>query len=197
MYFNEVRHPIPRKSPAPPNRPVPEERAPEPQPRQSSRKDQRRWRSVLWSGIAITVVLAIIGGSLFFYIHHDSDPLPASITKNASFALYYPSPVPTGYAYKKGSAKINDGVVFFTLNSADYDITVSEQQAPFNPPQLSNLPGFTTIQTSAGSSVIGVTLQKPIAITLTNTTLITITGTEKTPSDVVATLAKTMNSLSN
>jgi len=195
MNFGEIKHPVPRKSPAPPSKPDPE-RLPEPQLQQISLKDQKhRWLG-LWSGFAIAVALAIVGGSLFFYMHYTSGPLPASITKNASFALYYPSPIPTGYAYKKNSAKLENDILFFTLQSdSNNTITISEQTIPPDPPDLTHLTGFTDFQTLAGNTAVGTNLGQPIAIILSNTTLITITGARTVPGDIVSETAKAMTSL--
>jgi len=52
------------------------------------------------------------------------------------------------------------------------------------------------LKTLAGNAAIGTTSTKqPLAIIVSNTTLITITGNRGLPSDVVATLAQNMDSL--
>jgi hypothetical protein len=129
-------------------------------------------------------------------IHRDKPPLPNSIVSATSFALYYPSPVPSGYTYKNHSAKVESGIVFYELQSGSRTITISEQAAPSNPPSLTHLTGFTNFQTPAGDTAIGTSLGKPIAITLSNTTLVTVTGAPTVPSDVITSIAKTMSSLS-
>ena len=194
MYFGERNHPMSRRPTTAPSRPGPE-RLPEPQSQQISLENQRHRRLGLWSGFALAVVLAITGSFLFFYMHYNNSPLPASITKNASFPVYYPSPLPTGYTYKKNSAKLESGIVFFALQNAGDTVTISEQAVPPNPPDLTHLTGFTDFQTIAGDTAVGTSLGKPIAITLSNTTLITITGARTVPSDVIAAMAKTMTSL--
>jgi hypothetical protein len=122
-------------------------------------------------------------------------PLSRTIQSQANFPLYYPSPLPTDYAYRKGSARIDGGIVFYTLENKGKSITISEQAAPQNPPDLSRLPGFSSLQTIAGKALIGKNLGKPTVIIVGITSLITITGSPGIPSDVIANTAKAMVSL--
>lgn len=154
---------------------------------------QKSWRVALWIGVAAAVVIFIAG--VFIFMHRNTDPLPAALEKNAGFPLYYPSPVPAGYSYRKGSGKLNGNIVFYEMQSGNDVLSVSEQPTPPNPPDLAHLAGFTSLQTPAGNTAIGMTLGQPIAIILSNTTLITITGHKNVPSDVVSNFAKSMISL--
>jgi hypothetical protein len=147
------------------------------------------------TGILVLAILACAGTIILLL--ENTSPLPGSVTKHALFPLYYPSPVPDGYSYMRGSATIENGILFYALgtNNKSNDIRISEQAVPAAPPDLNHIAGFTTMQTLAGNTAIGTSLNKPMAIILSNTTLITITGSKSTPSDIVSEVARAMASL--
>jgi len=152
-------------------------------------------RLLAWASIGVVVAGAIIAGIVILATGNSSS-IPVAISKEAGFPLYYPSPMLKGYTYQTGSAKLENGVVFYTLKDGVSNTIVSEQAAPANPPALTQLAGFTSLKTLAGNAAIGTTSTKqPLAIIVSNTTLITITGNRGLPSDVVATLAQNMDSL--
>lgn len=146
------------------------------------------------TGIATVVTLIVVSGILIL-VTKPSDTLPAAVTKHTSFPLYYPTPLPLGYTYQKGSARVENGIVFFTLQSNTTTISVTEQAAPTNPPNLTMLAGFTSLKTIAGDAVINSSGKQPAAIIMSNTTLISITGQRNMPSDIVAQTAQNMRSL--
>jgi hypothetical protein len=147
-------------------------------------------------GIGVSVALLVIATVAgIHFIHQNNTSLPSSIIRATNFALYYPVPLPSAYTYKNHSAKMEGSVVFYELQSGSRTITVGEQAAPSNQPSLTHLTDFTTLQTSAGKAAIGTSLGKPVAIIISNTTLITINGTQTVPSDVISTIAKAMSSL--
>lgn len=146
--------------------------------------------------VAVIIILLISISAVLLLDQRDKSPISTAVMKNAGFPLYYPSPLPLGYSYQKGSVKLESGILFYTLqDNGGNNITVSEQATPANPPDLSHLIGFTTLQTLAGNTVIGSSLGRPTAIILSNTTLTTITGTKNTPSDVITLTARAMSSL--
>jgi hypothetical protein len=195
MYFGDIKQPAVRKQTTRPDTAFAEPK-PTPLPRRSVGLNGRKRRLlVLWSGCAAVAVLTIAGGVLF-YLHRNAGPLPASITKNARFALYYPTSAPTGYSYQKGSANIQNGYVVYKLQDDSSSITVSEQAAPATPPNLGQLAGFTSLKTIAGNAAVGTSNKRPIVIIASNTTLILITGQQGMPQDVVAEVAQNMRSLS-
>jgi len=150
----------------------------------------------IWPLLCLLLVLALALFGTWLYIKNkDKGPLPKSVEQSVSFPIYYPSPVPAGYIYKKGSASFQKGILFYTLSSGSQDSLVSEQAIPQNPPDLNSLTGFKKFQTIAGDAVIGTNLGKPVVIILSNTTLISITGSQNTPKDALTRLAASMSSL--
>lgn len=121
---------------------------------------------------------------------------PATVVKQAGFPLYYPSPLPLGYGYQEGSAEVSNGLVTYRIKDGNNLVTISEQVRPPNPPVLTRLAGFTSLSTDAGNAAVGTANTKqPLAIIVSNTTLITITGQANVPSDIVAKVAQAMSSL--
>jgi hypothetical protein len=160
----------------------------------------KRGRSSKWmvtGGICAGTAVIGICVMVFLWMHRAYMPLPKSIVAAANFRVYYPRPLPGKYRYKIGSAKSQDGVLFYTLehSSSDY-IIISEQATPRSIPDFTKLPGFSTGQTSVGTMVAGTLQQKPIALITGSTTLIDITGTKTVPSDIINTVAQSMLSVS-
>ncbi len=141
--------------------------------------------------VAIALTIIIVMKKQYATAH----PLAGAIQTAAGFPLYYPTPLPAGYTYKKGSARVDNGIVFYTLQNGSKTTTINEQATPQNPPDLSHLTGFTNMQTLAGNTAVGSVAGKPVAIILSNTTLITINGSSATPSDTVTIIARSMTSL--
>jgi len=160
----------------------------------------KRWfthrKLLAWGGIGVVVATVIITG-IVILAHRNSSSIPVAISKEANFPLYYPSPMLKGYAYQTGSARLENDIVIYALQDATSKVTVSEQAAPQNPPNLSALIGFTSLKTIAGNAAVGVSSgsNAPVVIIVSNTTLIIMTGQRNMPSDVVSTLAQNMRSL--
>ena len=152
-------------------------------------------KRMLWAG-GVAIIILLIGAGLFFRMNADRYPLPSAVVKNASFPLYYPSPMPKTYAYQKGSGKLQNSVVFYELASGGNVVNVSEQAVPPHPPDITHLTGFKNLTTFAGNAAIGTSDNQPVAIILSDTTLITISGHRNVPNDVVSNFAKSMSSLS-
>ncbi len=141
------------------------------------------------------MILSAAGIGYFFWRHQGKNPLLADLQTTPNFPLYYPT-LPTEFTYKKGSGSLRSGVVFFAIEKGDETTLISEQAAPTtSPPKLDDLKGFTKLAIPAGNAVIGANANQPVAIILSNTTLITINGQANTPSDVVSSIAKNMSSL--
>lgn len=125
-------------------------------------------------------------------LNRSTAALPSTITNRAAFSLYYPSPMPAGYTYRKDSANFENDIVFYILQNNNQTVFVSEQAIPTAPPDINNLLGFKSLTTPAGNAAVGLVGGRPTAILLSNTTLITITGSGNTPKDTIAALTTNM-----
>lgn len=155
----------------------------------------KRKKIKAWHKAAIVAILLIcvISIGLYFYVKRNEGPLPHSVVDSISFPIFYPSPVPQSFRLVKNSAKFSSGVLFYSFNSGNNKITVSEEAAPSNPPDISHLPGFTTFQTYAGNAATGTNSGNPIGIISNNTTLIIVTGSKNVTNELVADTLKSMN----
>lgn len=151
--------------------------------------------------IFILLFLAILalGIGIFVYYYANSNKSPFDKYENTiGFQLYYPTTLPNEYILDNESIRNNSGVLFFTLKKSDNSIVVSQQKAPDTPPDFDKLKeslNFKDIDTEIGDAVSGLNAEKPTAILVTNTTLITVNGSKDVPSDVVIDLVKNMRSL--
>jgi hypothetical protein len=93
----------------------------------------KRRKKIIILGCVISIVLlaAIIGAKLFIG-HSDAPPLPQQIITQASFPLYYPASLPTGYALKVDSVVGDSNAIYYTLAdiTGKNDITVTLQATP-------------------------------------------------------------------
>lgn len=102
---------------------------------------EKSGRFLLTFGVAIVISASSLG--TYLYMHRNAEPLPQTIVRAVNFSLYYPSPLPQSYAYVKGSTKLTKGILFYAIASGKQRISISEQTAPSDPPDLTRLPGFT------------------------------------------------------
>jgi hypothetical protein len=148
--------------------------------------------------LAILVVALSAGLFVWRYKISSASHIPKNIVKSVNFSVFYPSPLPDNYSLNKDSIKIQTRILFFTLQNGDNKISVSEQSAPSNPPNLQLLTqaGFSKINTTLGQAVQGTNGSRAVAVLLTNTTLINVIGSSSTPSDAVTSVITRLHSLS-
>jgi hypothetical protein len=128
----------------------------------------------------------------------NTNPFPKTVRNQVGFPLYYPSALPHDYALDKHSVSYKSGVVFYVLRNDKDSIFINEQKAPVVAPDLKKLEetlSFKKIDTPIGDAVTGLEIDKPTAILVTNTTLITVTGNKTVPADVIVAVVKSMASL--
>lgn len=160
-----------------------------------SKRDKNHKLKLLVLGSSILLLLATTS-SFFLFINKKADPIPGNIRNSLNFPLYYPLATPQGYQYKKDSAKVENDILFYSLQSSDKIVTVTEQAISGRIPDLTQLPGFKSLETSVGSAVSGTNAgNRPAAIILSNTTLITINGTTSVAASSVNALAQSMHLL--
>ena len=147
--------------------------------------------------IASVIIVAALGGAGWWtYAHHKkfSAPFPKSIRQSVSYQLFYPKILPAGYSYKPNSATLADsGVLFYRLTTASgQTVSISEQTKPTTQLALSSLVGYSPLQGAIGQGVIGSQNNQPSALLETQQTLISISGTQDVPSNVVSSIAKNL-----
>lgn len=103
-----------------------------------------------------------------------SDGIPAKITKQANYDLYFPSPMPAGYTYMKDTATFQIGQVYYKFSDGRKRVTVKEEPIADTKPNLNLLAGFTQFDSPIGKAAIGTSVGQPTAVIVTNTTVITM-----------------------
>jgi len=163
--------------------------------------EQKTGKRPLWHSRSI-LLLAICAGILVFSIAlslltkgpqtpHDL----IRLSKSVRFTIYYPKPLPSAYNYGDKPASLDGGVVIYFLTDGGQTITISEQAIPKAPPDLYHLVNFTPFQSSLGPAVEGTSLGRSIAIEMSNTTLVTITGAQGISSGIIRTTAENLQTL--
>lgn len=107
-----------------------------------------------------SVVLALALGAGAFYISRSSsNPFPHSIQAGASFPLYYPSELPTGWSIDKASFYAGTRVVGYLLRGPSGNLNVTVQAKPggfdFNTFYTKTLTDTFQFLTTEGQGVIG------------------------------------------
>jgi hypothetical protein len=158
-------------------------------------KNHRKKRGKRLLLILIVLLLAALGGGGWWYFSNSSTGIPKKIVHSVNFPVYYPSPLPAGYSYEKGSAKVSGSLLVYNLQSGSMRISVTEQAAPAHPPSLSDLPNFKSIDTLAGQAVIGSDRGIPVGILISNTTIVNLRTSNEVPNDVLGKVVQAMSSL--
>lgn len=173
-------HPAYHHTPQPTAQPYQPARPPAAAPATAASAPETRHKRLLGGkrlSLAAAVVvagLAIFGAGYLLKGSNDSQGIPASITRQVNYDLYFPSPMPQGYIYMKDTATFQIGQVFYKFANGKKRVTVNEQPMPDPKPNLAKLPGYTQFSSSVGPAAIGTDLGEPTAVILTPTTVITM-----------------------
>jgi hypothetical protein len=162
--------------------------------------DHSKSRKKLAIFLLVCVCLFIFGTAIYL-TRRDPSPIPKNIRQTVGFAVYYPRPLPVNYELDKNSISLQNDIVFFIVQDKTKKISISEQAAPPNPPDFDALQkrndSFKKLDVLGGNALYGVSQNMPVAILLTNTTLVNVSGSQNTPIDVIARVTQSMSSLTN
>jgi hypothetical protein len=149
-------------------------------------------KTMLIFGLLIVVLASV---AVYLFLHMDRGPIPKSVRKHANFSIYYPTVIPTDYTLEGSSPNVQSGSLFYSISNKDRRVYISEQKLPDNPPNLDSLTEFKKVDTIVGKAALGKNLGQATGILLSTTTLITVTGSNGVPDDVVARILQSMTSL--
>jgi hypothetical protein len=122
----------------------------------------------------VLAIAAIFGAGYLLRGSDNSKGIPASITRQVNYDLYFPSPMPSGYVYMKNTATFQIGQVYYKFASGKKRVTVVEQPIPDPKPDLNLMQGYDQFDTSVGKAAIGTNLGETQAVVVTPTTVITM-----------------------
>lgn len=147
--------------------------------------------------LVIVFVVAIIatGGIIIYRRSNPSNPLPAAITSQVTFPLYYPAKLPPGFVFDQGSASATPQVVTFSVSHHDgKKLIVSQQPVPpdfdFENFYLNSLFGAKEVITPLGKAVIGQIKDATFASIVTDRTWVIINAPAGLPADQMEQLIK-------
>lgn len=126
------------------------------------------------SAAGLLAIAAIFGAGYLLRGSDNSKGIPASITRQVNYDLYFPSPMPGGYVYMKNTATFQIGQVYYKFASGKKRVTVVEQPIPDPKPNLNLMQGYEQFDTPIGKAAIGVNLGETQAVVVTPTTVITM-----------------------
>lgn len=143
--------------------------------------------------VVLTLVCLFASGAIFVRNYFlPKKPLSSTTLKNINFVPYYPKILPTNYSKVEGSEKIVDGILFFDLSDGNTTINISQQKLPLTPPNLDGLLEFKKLQTISGKAAVGTQKFRAVGVLLTTTTLISVTGSEGVPEDVIGSVIQSL-----
>lgn len=143
--------------------------------------------------LIISTLMIATGGSFYIWSKlGNSKPLDSNLLKKIDFVAYYPKILPENYYKAPGSERIENGVLFFDLSDGKKTVKISQQKAPVPPPSLDSILEFKKIQTISGRAIIGTQGLRAVGVLLTATTLISISGDEGVPEDIIAIVVQSM-----
>jgi hypothetical protein len=144
--------------------------------------------------IAIGVLVIGGAGTSIWLMLKQQPAIPTSFQQQVSFPIYYPQTLPKGYELEKDSVKVENKTLSFSIKSKNA-VYVIEQPVPQNPPNLKSIEGFGEIPLLSGQGVSGTVDGHPVAIVLTETTLISLRGEKGESLERLGKIAQSLSSL--
>jgi homoaconitase/3-isopropylmalate dehydratase large subunit len=123
--------------------------------------------------------------------------LPADLAKQASFRLYYPSPLPPGYTYNQTIATFVNGQAYYEISQGAKHIIVREQSTSASSLDLSSLSSPSDVKTALGKAAVGINTGQTAALVLAGSTLITVNSNGHVPQADMTTFINNLQNLSN
>jgi hypothetical protein len=134
-------------------------------------------------------VCLVIAGGVILFMHlrqkRFASPIPASISRQVTYDLYYPSPPPTGFTLDPNSITYSGGMVSFKLQSGTKQISVIEQPLPATNLHLDSAVGLNAVDSPNGKAYVGKDKAVPAGIVTAKNTLINVSGTSDIPDDAI------------
>jgi hypothetical protein len=148
----------------------------------------------------IIIALPLIAAGIFVAGYSlksssNSGTVPSSVTNQAKFNVYFPSPMPSGYSYMKDTATFQIGEVFYKFGDGKKRITVKEEPASQTKPDLKLLSGYTQFSSPSGPAAIGSSFGQPIAVVVTPNTVITMNSSGSVSADELKTAVSNLKSI--
>lgn len=159
-------------------------------------KSERRFGSKkLWIIIGLALVVVVV---LAVFLSRPAKPkviLPADLAKQASFSLYYPSPLPAGYVYDGNVSTFLNGQAYYEISKGTKHIVVREQASSAKSLDLSSLSKPVQVKTALGQAAVGVNTGETAALVLAGATLITINSSGQISQADVASFINNLQNL--
>jgi hypothetical protein len=111
---------------------------------------------------------------------------------SVGYTLYAPSSTVGAYTLDPDSLRNNNGFVTFSLKNGQQAMTITEQEAPPNPPPLSSFEGFDKLDLAIGNGVVGTAGSRTISVIATDSAVINITGSEGVSKSALSTVATSL-----
>lgn len=167
---------------------------PTPAPQRRPKANRKLGGRLLAAGACLGVAGLLFGAGYSLKSSDSSKSLPAAVTAQADYTVYFPSPMPPGYSYMKDTATFQIGQVFYKFNNGSKRVTVKEEPLPNPAPDLSLLAGYRRFTASVGKAALGATFGQPTAVVVTPSTVITLNGTGGvTDDDLIAAINNLKN----
>lgn len=153
-------------------------------------------------GAIIAVVATIAALTVYGVLQYRQGPpayasaISSEIRRDADFDLYVPRQLPSGFALKnEDGVAFANGILFMKFVRDDQTIFLSQQKKPTPSPDIMSLKGFKKMDVPIGTSVTGEQDGSAAAITLTETSLITVTGDGTVSSSDLGLLTKRLQKI--
>lgn len=140
-------------------------------------------RPVVYVPAIMLFIAAGVGAYLLFFASHD--PIPQSIRSQASFTLYYPNSLPSGWSIDKSSfyADPSDQVVGYRLRGPDGNLNISIQPVPksfnFNDFYSKRLTGTVQFLTLLGQGAVGTSENQLVGSLVTTSSWVLVAPSSK------------------
>lgn len=143
------------------------------------------------------LIIALLSGIYLVKYNNSSTPLPADITKNASFGVYsLPEPI-RGYEINKDETSYTNNKLVFTYQSPNNKLIFTEQAKPnnFDIKDFKEGQGLQEVREMnipAAQALAGKVLGKEVFIVAKPETLITVVSTNSTDTALIEEALKSL-----
>ena len=159
-------------------------------------KESNRFGVIFFGSIGVIALLIVLGliGSYYYKEKQFITKVPDTLRQEYTYPIYYPSKLPQGYSYQEGSGRVAGDVVFYSLNSSEGKVSISEQELPERLPDV-NFQNSVQVDTPHGKATIGKSTLGTLVVLKTKDTLINLSSSGNISQDRLAEIISSLRTV--
>jgi hypothetical protein len=149
------------------------------------------------AGIGVTVAVLLVVGAVFILKPKKTAAvMPSDLAKKATFDVYYPSSLPTGYTYRQDLATYENGGAYYTFVKGPKHIIIRENVTSTGKLDTNEVTDPKPLETAAGKAVIGTNTGQTAAAVLAGKTYVFIYSNNSVPEEEITAIVQNLANIS-